>query len=278
MPGEIDYPLIGRYLFGECSEDERARVEAWLAASPDHRQRLAELRRVLRVDDPAYPPPDVEAAWQRVRTRTQRPAPARGPSRPERARPRPFLRALALLAAAGLAVALALQLGAPPAPPEATAARVYETRPGQRATIRLLDGTDVHLNATSRLTVAAGFGDEERAVALEGQAFFDVADDPGRPFLVGTSAGRVAVVGTAFDVRAYPEEPATRVVVAEGRVAVRAAGAVETEAALLRPEDLAVVAGGDVAVERGVGLAPYLAWREGRLVFRSAPSRRSPAS
>ena len=284
MSGEIDHPLLGRYLFGECSEGERAQVEAWLAANPDHRQRLAELKRVLQVDYPGYPMPDVEAGWQRVRSEVERsdagraappgakPAPGRGPVRPEHAKPRPFLRTVALLAVVALAVVLAIRLGAPPATPEEVPpARVYETQPGQRATIELLDGTDVHLNAASRLTVAADFGEGQRAVALEGQAFFEVADDPGRPFLVETAAGLARVVGTAFDVRAYPEEPATRVVVAEGRVAVRATGAAEAEAALLRPEDRAVVAEGDVVVERGVGPGGFLAWREGRLVFEEAP-------
>ena len=159
-------------------------------------------------------------------------------------------------------------------PPEA---KVFTTARGQQASIRLLDGTQIRLNVESRLTVPADFATGPREVQLEGEAFFEVAKDPERPFIVHAGGADVEVLGTAFGVRTYAEEDRTRVVVAEGHVALRPrelVGADTTAPAdtlVLHPRQLGgVIAGRRLPVRRNVSLTPYLAWTEGHLVFHAA--------
>lgn len=152
------------------------------------------------------------------------------------------------------------------------APNVYTTDVGQRATIRLADGTNVHLNVSSRLVVPLAFPATGRQVELAGEAYFDVVPDASRPFRVYAGRAAIEVLGTAFDVRAYEEEPNVQVVVAEGEVSMHAARALLPDTVVLGPNHLGVL--GDASppvVRRGVVLEPYLAWTEGRLVFSAAP-------
>lgn len=79
----------------------------------------------------------------------------------------------------------------------------YATRPAEKKSFVLPDGSKVILNADSRLSVDAGFGEKERRIHLEGEAFFDVAHNASKPFIVQTSRMDVKVLGTAFNVKAY---------------------------------------------------------------------------
>ena len=117
------------------------------------------------------------------------------------------------------------------------------------------------------------YGVRERAVELEGQAYFVVRRDARRPFRVHTRRGTTEDLGTAFDVRAYREEPYLQVVVAAGRVALRGArgDATDSVALTLKPRDRAVIdARGNATTTAGVSLQQYLAWTRGALVFNDA--------
>lgn len=93
----------------------------------------------------------------------------------------------------------------------------YATDVGEQRSIRLPDGSTVELNSRSRLRVR--FTEAERTVELlEGQALFNVAKNPARPFIVRSDETRVRAVGTQFDV--YKKRGGTIVTVVEGRVAV----------------------------------------------------------
>ena len=101
---------------------------------------------------------------------------------------------------------------------------------------------------------------------LSGQAYFEVAADSARPFVVRAGATRVRVYGTEFDVNTYvPEE--TRVVLVRGRVGV--SGEAPGEERVLRPSQLAVCDGrGGVREVRDVDVFPYVAWKDGQFVFK----------
>lgn len=81
----------------------------------------------------------------------------------------------------------------------------------------LADGTQVKLNANSKLTIAEGFGVDNRAVTLIGQADFDVARNEALPFTISAGDSKVEVLGTSFDVAAYPGKD-IRLTVTEGTV------------------------------------------------------------
>ena len=94
------------------------------------------------------------------------------------------------------------------------------TKLGQKSIITLLDGTHITLNAGSKLRYPATFGKATREVRLEGEAYFEVAHNPQKPFVVKTGAVVTTVLGTKFNVKAYPSESNIKVALLEGKVKV----------------------------------------------------------
>ena len=236
-PPDAPWALLARHLAAEATATERAKLRAWVQAEPAHLQILTTVTRAWERageamnERPLFSAADVEAAWQRFRPLLQ-PAPT-----PTLSPPLPVVRLLwpgtagqlVLLRVAAL-LTLALGVGyllAPraPGPPSAAAGSCVST--ATRRFVRLPDGSGAWLNARSRLQYAGfGPGSGRRAVQLIGEAYFEVAPDPTRPFVVSTSTARVRVTGTAFNVRAYAAEDSVEVNVVHGRVwAVRLAGA-----------------------------------------------------
>jgi hypothetical protein len=89
---------------------------------------------------------------------------------------------------------------------------------GSRSVITLADGSKVWLNAGSRLIYPSEFVDKRREVFLVGEAFFDIAKDESHPFYVKTTDVEIKVLGTQFNVSAYPEDYSVQTALAEGRV------------------------------------------------------------
>lgn len=94
------------------------------------------------------------------------------------------------------------------------------TRNGSRTSVHLPDGSQVWLNAGSKLTYDKTFGTEKREVSLTGEAFFDVARNPGLPFIIHTTHIDVKVLGTQFNVKSYPNEKTTEAALVNGSIEV----------------------------------------------------------
>ena len=86
--------------------------------------------------------------------------------------------------------------------------------------IRLQDGSTVLLNEGSQLDYPAGFANNKREVTLSGEAYFDIRPDAKRPFIVHTGKINTTVLGTAFNIKAYPEQKQITVTVTRGKVKV----------------------------------------------------------
>jgi len=86
--------------------------------------------------------------------------------------------------------------------------------------VRLPDGSTALLNEGSRLAYVPAFGERDREVVLEGEAYFDVKHDGGKPFRVVTGKITTTVLGTSFNVSAYPENKEVKVTVTRGKVQV----------------------------------------------------------
>lgn len=91
---------------------------------------------------------------------------------------------------------------------------------GSRTQLKLADGTMVWLNAGSTLKYANNFSKENRAVQIEGEAFFDVTHDSLHPFIVNASSVSLTVLGTAFNIRAYPDENTIETTLVRGKVEI----------------------------------------------------------
>lgn len=93
---------------------------------------------------------------------------------------------------------------------------------GKKMSVVLKDGTHIRLNGDTFLRYAKNFGDSIREVELNGEAFFEVAKDTKRPFVVRSQHLQTTVLGTSFNVQAYPDRKETDVAVVEGLVQVAA--------------------------------------------------------
>jgi len=136
---------------------------------------------------------------------------------------------------------------------------------GGENTVILADGTTVHLNAGSKLTYPVRFVGKRRFVALEGEAYFDVAEDENHPFVVRTHLGDVIVLGTAFNVNAYINASVCYTTLVRGKVQFSAPN---VEAITLLPGEQAVVSANG-SEKRTVDLEEYVGWVEGLYVFNN---------
>jgi ferric-dicitrate binding protein FerR (iron transport regulator) len=103
------------------------------------------------------------------------------------------------------------------APGQITSDELHEALPQY---IELPDGSSVVLNAGSKLDYPTAFSGDDRHVSLTGEAYFDIAHDASRPFVVQTGKLRTTVLGTAFNIKAYPDQTDITVTVTRGKVKV----------------------------------------------------------
>ena len=142
---------------------------------------------------------------------------------------------------------------------------------GQKLSLTLADGTSIKLNSGSSIAFPSRFGNGPRVVRLQGEAFFDVQRDTLRPFIVESDKVKTTVLGTSFNVRAYPEDTRVQVAVVEGRVSVEKQAAAGGSAVLLLPDEMAVynTFSGDMK-KSGFDRDNILGWLEQKIVFRNA--------
>lgn len=94
------------------------------------------------------------------------------------------------------------------------------TRPGSKSKVELPDGSIVWLNAGSTLTYNKDYGQTQREVTLSGEGYFDVMKMKGIPFIIHTSTINIKVLGTVFNVKAYPEDKHTETSLIRGKIEV----------------------------------------------------------
>lgn len=140
---------------------------------------------------------------------------------------------------------------------------------GKKSVIRLADGSTVWLNAGSQLVYPSVFLRERREVVLIGEAYFEVAENPSRPFVVKTAGVSVTVLGTKFDVSAYPEDRYVETVLESGSVRLEVTGGSllsRNRKVLLKPNQK-----GTFSREEGVmsltevDVSQYISWKDGML-------------
>ncbi|MHB1861459.1 MAG: FecR family protein [Gemmatimonadaceae bacterium] len=295
----MELSALRRYLVGESSAAEQRRVEVWAEQSAERRRYLDSLRRLYH-RAPLRQAAEAVAAWQRILRQLEPPSDEVSPrfrapwdEQAVRVHVRSPRRARVLLGAfhrerspwtvlvAGAATTLLLAVGVHLSGvrvTQATAAamtspmRTVTTTRGQRAEIRLDDGTRVVLGVDSRIVLASDFGLNSRNVYLDGTAYFEVVHDRLRPFVVHTVNAVARDVGTKFVVRAYPGDRSTQVVVTQGSVALGAPGAAPAREAVLMRDQLGLLAAGQSRpAVRAVDPSRYTAWMHGDLVFRDTP-------
>ncbi|HEY0177911.1 MAG TPA: FecR domain-containing protein [Pedobacter sp.] len=137
---------------------------------------------------------------------------------------------------------------------------------GGQYQIILPDGTRVWLNASSSLKFPAAFTGKERKVELSGEAYFEVAKNPVRPFKVITDKEEVEVLGTHFNINSYSNESTTRTALFEGSVKVTSNSSRISK--MLKPGQQSLIHENMLEVA-GVDADEALAWKNGLFIFNN---------
>lgn len=231
---------------GEIDEQERQAIYEWVEADPRHAVAFARMEAAwdMAARLRASPPP-VESAAPVEEAPTVSPATRR----------KVIGGFIAASAVAGLATAGWRY---------AKNVELYRTGVGERRIVKLSDGSEVHLNTASTIEVAMK-ADTRRVHLVKGEALFEVAHDPSRPFLVDAASAQLRAIGTAFNVRI--REDVVELTVTQGVVAVTQPGDLghKPRGPRIAAGDGAVIRSGAVASTAlgGQVLRQRTAWQNG---------------
>jgi len=159
------------------------------------------------------------------------------------------------------------QSGKPTPRKAATQMLTLTTPRGGTYKVTLPDGSGVWLNANSVLRYPARFANTQRVVDIEGEAYFEVVTDEKRPFKVRTAGQEVVVLGTSFNLSAYPEDHSTATTLVEG--SIRIVNKSNQTVHMLRPGQQAKLSSTGVQVYP-VDTEAFIAWKNGYFYFDDA--------
>jgi transmembrane sensor len=142
--------------------------------------------------------------------------------------------------------------------------------------VALPDGSNVWLNHSSSLRYPAIFQRDSRGVELKGEGYFEVVHNSEKPFIVTAGAIDVKVLGTAFNVMAYPDEDRIETLLIEGCVELQRAGPYGRTISLvkMKPTDLAIFqkSKNEFSIST-IADDRYISWKDGELIFNEEPLR-----
>lgn len=261
--------LIHKDLTGALSPKERQTLENWLSESPSNQHTAEEIKAVWEASN-AYltqSEPDVNSGLARLK------ASIKEDQRTEIvSKPKPVLRYLGRVAAIAALVAGLFFVWNRTSDTVAST-DIVQTNVDEQTDIMLDDGTLVFLNDDSRLEQLTASNQKTRKVALNGEAFFEVAKDPNRPFSVITQNLEVEVLGTAFNIYAPSKgAPLEEIVVDHGKVKITI---------LATGKSFFLEKGDRLTYDlnsKSIALSKDLhqnaqSWRSGKLVFKDTPLR-----
>lgn len=273
----LDDALLARFVEGACTPEETAQVEAWLAASEANRQEFARLKTIW--DAAALPSPavNVDAGWaaMQARMKARKQQESETPVIPLDTANKPvgktapmqwMLRVAAVLVVALGAVALWRTM--------ASEEMISLTASNEVVTTTLPDGSVITLNTNSSLEYPAEW-ETTRDVNLTGEAYFEVARNEAKPFVIHTGSADVKVLGTAFNVRAIPDAPTVEVAVESGVVALYSPENAQETRVELTEGDKGSYLKESQRVETTDTFDPTVAfWRDKMLIFKRTRLRK----
>ena len=143
---------------------------------------------------------------------------------------------------------------------------------GERIQIMFQDGTKVYINSDSKLRYPKKFALNTREVYLEGEAYFVVAKNKNRPFIVNLSGPAIHVLGTSFNVSAYKDDSMIETTLVEGSVKLNVVSGGKRMTQMLKPNEKAEYQKGAGKIKVfGVNTEYDTAWKNGEIIFRNHP-------
>lgn len=146
----------------------------------------------------------------------------------------------------------------------------YRSPAGSRLDIILPDSTEVCLNGNSKLTVSKLFGIEDRVVRVDGEAYFSVAPDKNKKFVVKAGDLDIVALGTSFYLKAYSDENSVETVLLTGKIAIELPDQTKSDSSiLLYPNQKYIYYKNSKEEEflKGINVEKYKVWTDGELIF-----------
>jgi transmembrane sensor len=267
MVKEVPYNLLAKFFSGNCSEEEKFQVTQWQKASAENEgifREYAELWKHSKTEDKGFNP-NVEHALNTV---NQKLGIEKSSSSNKVTRMVQYTRRIAAVVLVAACVWVTWQVSLKKSGNPASIEIV--TLQGEKKEVTLPDGSHVWLNSSSKLSYASKFEGNERKVALEGEAYFEVAKNPAKPFIIDAGTSLTTVLGTAFNLRARTGEKTVSLTVAEGKVAFTSKEVQVQDAIKLTAGDQGVLNLETKQLERIKNDdANFLAWKTGKLIFKN---------
>lgn len=236
------WELLAKVRSGEATPEDQLELNQHLTAFPEDQQLAKLIDELWTIDMPGVNQPDAaETAvrWEQFRKKMAYESAAAQPVAQSKVR-RMVVR-LSAAAAIILFVAGGTWLWNTLSAPASLPKNVVSTKNGSKSKVEMPDGTQVWLNAGSRIEYDGNYGKDNREITLTGEAYFDVVHNEQKPFIIHTGAMNVKVLGTVFNVKAYPGDDVTEAALIRGSIEVTFPGR-PNERLILRPNDkIAVV-------------------------------------
>lgn len=258
-----DWEIISKYLSGEMTESELEVFEAEMAINPSYAEAIkASGKDLTHVDlylaDEAF---DSEDAWFNVKNRLT-----------DKQRSTPKLKIIKsspfknfMRVAASIIILFGIGLLAQTTYTHLNPNKIFVCETGEASkSIKLDDGSVITLNANSKLIYPRKFNQNERRVKLIGEAFFDIAKDPNKAFIINAKDAEVKVLGTSFNINAATNK--VEVLVKTGKVQF---------SSINKPENKLILIPGDFASLQESNIKKveirddnYLSWKTRQMIFR----------
>lgn len=273
----FDRELLAKYLNNEVCSREKLEVESWLNQSDKNREELKECQQMLKKVDVYYKTKsfDSNAAWNNVHSKInpeQLTVVQRKKVRKETIAQ--FYKYAAIIVVAILLGSLGYYIGFRNQMPEVYSEIISAEKQVLKEYV-LPDGSVVALNSNSKLEFPKQFASDIREVTIIGEAFFDVKPNPEKPFVINAGNTQVKVLGTSFNVRAYPESETVEVVVKTGKVQVIRKTddlLAESQEVFLTPGEKVILFNERNLLEKSVNAnLNFLAWKTNDLIFNETP-------
>jgi transmembrane sensor len=260
---ESIHSTILRLFAGEADINEKKKIAEWLNLSVDNKKLYVDLREIwlgtgLQNNADQY---NLEEAIEQFREHIGQ-APRRLPGAPGAIQ---FFRKYAALFVLAFTLPIGYYLGTPKYTAQSMTTVCCAL--GDKTNIILPDSTRVWLNSGSKISFNSDFRKEGRKVILEGEAYFSVSKDKEHPFLVMSSDIEIKVLGTQFNVRAYPEDKSVSTTLIEGSIQVSS----PIEKMIIAPDQKMVFSKEThkMTLNKLKDTAPEIDWKRGRLIFRN---------
>lgn len=255
MPEKDTHSLIIRIFSGEANPEEKKQVKEWINSNPKNNKTYADLQEIWLAsgNEKEY---DTEKAICRFRQKIRK----------NRAIPMPEILKYAAIIILLISLPLVYFWGNK----GTITPKTYTTITcnfGDKSTVTLPDGSLVYLNSGSKLTFNNNFSEEYRQVFLEGEAYFSVKRNEEIPFKVKASEIEIEVLGTEFDLKAYPEENLISTTLVKGKVKISSG----SQQIIMKPSKKAIFNRTEKKFKMYnlSDTGHETEWKDGRLIFRN---------